>query len=219
MKHLALRGAQAGRISNGNVAAAVSAAGLITITRLSDGAELLSGPLPGFTPAQCGHGYHTFATNFSVGGSSSGSANNRWYGLGQLGAANAKGQRNCGEGSGECVVPLERSQRGPVQITSVKFWIAIPWLYNRNGWGVLFNQPGDGVVDVSQAGQLSANFSCQKQLDLWVVAAPVPGAADAALAVYNSYARATGMPSPLPDNAALCHLRNISIWQLETCRD
>ena len=102
----------------------------------------------------------------------------------------------------ECVVPLERSQRGPVTITSVKYWIAFPWLFNRHGWGVFLNQPGEGMTDVSRPGRLGLAFECQKQLDLWVTAAPVPGAVDAAAAVYSSYAHATGLPSPLPDNAA-----------------
>jgi len=90
-------------------------------------------------------------------------------------------------------------------MTSAKFWIGIPWLYNRAGWGVFINQPGDGVIDASSDG-LAASFECQKQLDMWVVAAP-PAAAGAssgaAAAVYNSYARATGMPSPLLENAVL----------------
>ena len=85
----------------------------------------------------------------------------------------------------------------------LQFWIAIPWLFNRQGWGVFLNQPGEGMTDVSEPGHLALEFGCQKQLDMWVTAAPAPGTAEAAAAVYNSYAHATGLPSPLPANAAL----------------
>ena len=74
------------------------------------------------------------------------------------------------------------------QITSVKFWIAIPWLYNRAGWGVFFNQPGAGTIDAGRAG-LAASFTCQKQLDMWIAVAPA-GTMNAASAVYASYADA-----------------------------
>ena len=103
-------------------------------------------------------------------------------------------------GSGECVVPLERSGLGPVSISSVKYWIAIPWIFNLDGWGVFLNQPGDGMMDASSG--LKATFTCQKQLDLWVTAAPT-AAPNRFPAVFNSCAHATGLPSPLPDNGAL----------------
>lgn len=194
-----------GTVSNGNIEATASSAGL-TITRVSDGVELLSGPLPNFLAASCGAGFFTIRANFSVGApaSASGGQRNKWYGLGQLGAANSQGRRSCAENSlGACVVPLERSQIGPVAITSVKYWIAIPWLFNRHNWGVFLNQPGEGMTDVSQDGQLALEFACQKQLDLWVSAAPNPSATNAAAMVYSSYAHATGLPSSLPENAAL----------------
>eukprot|EP01051_Picozoa_sp_SAG22_P005364 SAG22_NODE_316_length_12517_cov_75.265180_8_plen_111_part_00 len=88
------------------------------------------------------------------------------------------------------MVPLERSAAGPVPIVSVKYWIAIPWLYNRDGWGMFINAPGDGRVDVSSSSAVSLSFVCQKQLDLWVTAAPA-GAINPARAVYSSYAHAT----------------------------
>ena len=209
-----------GTVSNGNIEATAAPAAGLTVRRVSDGVKLLSGPLPSFKSAQCGAGFFSVAANFSV-GSPPGSAaaaggsggGNKWYGLGQLGAADSKGLRNCadnishasyhGDTVTACVVPLERSQLGPITITSVKYWVAIPWLFNRHNWGVFFNQPGEGMTDVSQAGRLAVEFACQKQLDMWVTAAPEPSAADAATAVYSSYAHATGLPSPLPQNAAL----------------
>ena len=187
-----------GEVSNGNVKAVVTATTLV-VTRISDGLKLLSGPLPTFGAASCGANFSTFNASFAT------PAGNRWYGLGQLGASDASGnQQNCADSPATktpCVVALNRESLGPVPITSVKFWIAIPWLYNRAGWGVFFNQPGDGIIDAGSAG-LAASFTCQKQLDMWVAAAPA-GTMNAASAVYTSYAHATGVPSPLLENAAL----------------
>ena len=62
------------------------------------------------------------------------------------------------------------------------------------------NQPGEGVIDASHG--ISASFTCQKQSDIWITAAPA-AAPNAAAAVYSSYAEATGKPSPLPEHGAL----------------
>eukprot|EP01043_Picozoa_sp_COSAG02_P010490 COSAG02_NODE_369_length_23680_cov_36.650609_11_plen_646_part_00 len=189
-----------GEVSNGNVKVVVTSTSLV-VTRISDGLKLLSGSLPTFGVAPCGANFSTFNASFAT----ATGKDNRWYGLGQLGASDASGnQRNCDDISDTktpCVVALNRETLGPVPITSVKFWIAIPWVYNRAGWGVFFNQPGDGVIDASSA-RLSASFTCQKQLDMWVVAAPAT-TMNAASAVYTSYAHATGAPSPLLENAVL----------------
>ena len=105
-------------------------------------------------------------------------------------------------------------------MSSAKYHIGIPWLYNRGAdFGVFFNQPGDGTIDLThaagggqgQGGGVTASFACQKQLDMWVAVAPAPtstgaGAgvsANPAAAVYSRYAHATGLPSPLPPKAAL----------------
>ena len=116
----------------------------------------------------------------------------RWYGMGQL-ASPAAGitsgwDHHCpdppdpsmpswmSEGwspsDGPCAPPLDRDQLGPVPITSVKYWIAIPWQYNRQGWGLFLNQPGEGVIDVSSG--LAFTFSCQKQLDMWISVSDSP---------------------------------------------
>ena len=120
-----------GAVSNGNIAATATAAGL-TVTRVSDGTQLLSGPLPTFAPAPCGSGFYSIAATLAVGAPASAAGRDKWYGLGQLGAADSTGMRNCGDNSShtcyhgncvtDCVAPLERSQLGPVAITSVKFW-------------------------------------------------------------------------------------------------
>ena len=76
-----------------------------------------------------------------------------------------------------------------------------------------------GAVDLSaSAGAppgLAFNFTCQRQLDMWVTVAPAAGAhprtgaVAGVAAVYQQYAQATGLPAPLPERAAL-------FWQ---CRD
>ena len=105
--------------------------------------------------------------SFTTGGGGS------WYGLGQLGSQNASG-KVCNPARHPCtahVPDLNREAIGPVSMTSVKYWIGIPWAYNRRGWGVFLNQPGEGVVDVS-SGRLAASFQCQKQFDMFVAARP-----------------------------------------------
>jgi len=94
-------------------------------------------------------------------------------------------------------------------------------LFNRAaGFGVFFNQPGDGVVDLGLATGLSASFSCQPQLDMWVTVAPPPAppatagtgrtvvAVPTAVAplppfasVHTQYMQAVGLPPQLPDKA------------------
>ena len=105
-----------GEVSNGNVKAVVTATTL-TVTRISDGLKLLSGPLPTFGTARCGPGFHSINASFVTGASS-----NSWYGLGQLGSSEATGgQPNCEDNSpasARCVVPLERGQLGPVSAPS-----------------------------------------------------------------------------------------------------
>ena len=109
-----------GQISNGNVKAVISGS-RITISRISDGTELLSGPLPNFAAAECGEDYHIMNTSFVSGGGG------KWYGLGQLGSHNASGSV-CNPTRHPCtahVPALNRETLGPVSMTSVKYWIGI----------------------------------------------------------------------------------------------
>ena len=57
---------------------------------------------------------------------------------------------------------------------------------------------------------INASFGCQYGLDMLVIAAP-PSSAAPHVDIYRTYARATGMPSPLPENAALYLLRGTSL--------
>ena len=176
----------AGGITNGDVRAVVTANHLV-VSRVSDGMTLLSGPLPSFADAECGSEYRRIGANFTTGGGI-----HKWYGMGQL-ASPAAGitsgwDHHCpdppdpsmpswmSEGwspsDGPCAPPLDRAQLGPVPIRSVKYWIGIPWQYNRQGWGLFLNQPGEGVIDVSSG--LSLTFSCQKQLDMWISVSDSP---------------------------------------------
>jgi arylsulfatase A-like enzyme len=139
-----MRLAGPGKISNGNIKAVVSSSHII-VSRISDGTQLLSGSLPSFAAAECGDNFHIINASFASGGGGS------WYGLGQLGSHSASGSV-CNPTRHPCtahVPALNRETLGPVSMTSVKYWIGIPWMYNRHNWGVFFNQPGDGVVDVS----------------------------------------------------------------------
>lgn len=69
---------------------------------------------------------------------------------------------------------------------------------------MFFNQPGSGNVGLN-AGEIAYNFTCQKQLDMWVGTYPA-GSTDAAEnpapSVYEAFATATGKPAMLPEYAA-----------------
>ena len=54
-------------------------------------------------------------------------------------------------------------------IDGAKFTVAQPWLWSTAGFGLFFNAAGDGAIALPAAGGVAANFSCQRQLDLWVV--------------------------------------------------
>jgi hypothetical protein len=169
----------------------VSDSGSIVVTRVSDATRLLVGTLPIFAPASCGHGYFSFMTNFT-------SATSNWYGLGQL----ENSQGNCQDGTPDeqlCGTPLNRKGRS-WRVQSAKYYIAIPWLFNRDGYGMFLNQPGDGQIDLSSG--VGVSFGCQKQMDVWFTAAAA-SASNQATAVYSNYAHATGLPAPLPEKAAL----------------
>jgi alpha-glucosidase (family GH31 glycosyl hydrolase) len=131
-----------GSLQNGNLQVDVSDSGRIVVTRVADATQLLTGMLPAFSPASCGHGYFSFAANFSS------SEPNNWYGLGQL---ESPDQGSCHDGtpaSHLCGAPLNRNGQS-WEVKSTKYYIGIPWLFNRNGYGVFFNQPGDGEVDLT----------------------------------------------------------------------
>ena len=120
---------QQGRISNGNLTAEISAAGQLRFSR-SDGAELLSEITPHFTgpPARryvtIGGGMHHLELLFNACDSE------RFYGLGQHqhGRLNQKG----------AVVDL--IQRNTE--------VSIPFLLSSRGYGLLWNHPGAGRVEL-----------------------------------------------------------------------
>ena len=93
----------------------------------------------------------------------------------------------------------------PVVLGDSKYHIAVPWLYSATaGFGVFFNQPGSGNVSLPK-GEIAFDFTCQKQLDMWVGTYPSGSAAAAtnpAPAVYEAFASATGKPAMLPAYAA-----------------
>ena len=212
-------------VTNGNLYASL-VGGVLNVRAVDTGVALLSGPLPTFGQPSCGgsvacrHGasantHSSFNVSFAtpsqsrgppVGGRVTFFGRDRVYGLGQLEgpqgqcADDRQGQPVANSG---CGTPLNRRTLGEVPITSIKYHIAIPWLYSTAGFGVFFNQPGDGLIKLNATGGgINASFSCQFGLDMLVITAPA-GSASPHTDIYRQYMRATGFPSPLPQNAAL----------------
>jgi alpha-D-xyloside xylohydrolase len=187
-------------LENGNLRVDVTG-GQIKVTRLSDGESLLTGAVPIFTGnASCGATFHGFSSNFAT---SNTPTSNMWYGLGQLESQNQTYCTDDSPSSEVCGSPLNRQDMGVVPISSVKYHVSIPWLYNRaqgGGWGVFLNQPGDGSVDLRSG--LGFSFTCQKQMDIWVTVAPAKSQ-NLAGDVYEQWSAAIGPPSQLPDKASL----------------
>ena len=90
----------------------------------------------------------------------------RLYGLGQLEGS----QHNCADDkSGApfphsgCAPPLNRRKMTTtVPVTSVKYHIGIPWLYSTAGFGVFFNQPGDGAVTLNTTSNNGTGGGCKQ---------------------------------------------------------
>ena len=123
-----------------------------------------------------------------------------WYGLGQI-ENEAQSACNDPDPSRQCGSDLNRVGQS-WSILSTKYHVAIPWLFDRTaGYGVFFNQPGDGAIDLSDGG-LGASFVCQPQFDMWVTVAPATGPTVAPFAaVHTQYMQAVGLPAQLPDKA------------------
>ena len=145
------------------------------------------------------------------------------YGLGQLesqqqtrdcsdsGGGGVGGVETGGDGGGgsgtaasssSCATPLDRREMpgGVTTLSSVKYNIPVGFLYSSNGFGLFFNQPGDGVVVLPRGtGLFNISFACQNQLDMWATVGLTSS-------VYERYAQATGPPAKLPSYA-------MSYWQ------
>jgi len=119
-------------------------------------------------------------------------AGERFYGLGQHphGRLNQKG----------CVIDLRQKNTE----------VAIPWLYSNRGYGLLWNHPGTGRVELAE-NHTRWVADATEEIDIWLTAAATPAEALA------KYADATGHPAKFPDFASgfwQCKLRYASQEEL-----
>ena len=196
-----------GKIQNGAVSAVIAADGTLILSRVMPYADkdevLLTLNSAKFAAPTCraANGVTYFSTQTEWQGPNISSA---WFGLGQL---EAKQQSNCEDDENNklpCGSSLNRANAS-WDISSSKYHIGIPFLFNRHGgYGIFWNQPGDGQANLqpTQEGNITFSFFCQRQIDIWITVAPVK-AQNRAASVYHRYAQATGLPSPLPSLAAL----------------
>ncbi len=172
------------RITSGELTAEISVSGQLRFLR-SDGRELLSEARPHFTgpPTRrydaIGGGMHHFEVLFNARDSE------RFYGLGQHqhGRLNQKG------------AVLELVQRN----TEVN----IPFLVSSQGYGLLWNHPGIGRVELGTTATRWVS-EATRQWDYWITAADEPAA------LLRAYGEVTGRAPMLPDWAAgfwQCKLR------------
>jgi alpha-D-xyloside xylohydrolase len=171
-------------VVNGAIAAAISRTGRICFTRASDGEELLAEqdahfwwPGPRLRTAH-GNGYARLEQRFAA------YPGERLYGLGQHqhGLYNQKG------------AVIELVQRNAE--------VSIPFLLSSRGYGLLWNNPAIGRVELAVNGTRWVADSA-RQLDYWITAG-TPAQ------IQRRYADATGHTPVLPEWAAgfwQCKLR------------
>ena len=196
-----------GTIQNGAVKAVIGGDGTLSISRVLAQANedelllTLSSAEFGTPACEAENGVTYFSTQTSWHGPNISSA---WFGLGQL---EAEQQSNCEDNENNelpCGSSLNRANAS-WDISSSKYHIGIPFLFNRRGgYGIFLNQPGDGQANLQpdKEGKIAFSFLCQRQIDIWITVAPFM-ANNRAASVYHRYAQATGLPSPLPSLAAL----------------
>jgi alpha-D-xyloside xylohydrolase len=170
-------GRDGARLTNGRLAVHVSDAGLLRFTRGAGGDELLAEEAAHFWwpgPrhfAATGNGYHRLEQRFRA------YEGERVFGLGQHlhGLFDQKG------------AVIDLVQRNAE--------VTIPFLFSSRGYGLLWNSPATGRVELAANGTRWVADSAQ-QIDYWVTTGGGP--AD----VLHHYADATGHAPPLPEWAA-----------------
>jgi alpha-D-xyloside xylohydrolase len=176
--------ATAARIAHGDLTAEVSASGQIAYFG-ADGRELLSEVTPHFTGPPMrryrsnGGGTHHFELLFNA------HDDERFYGLGQHqhGRLNQKG------------AVVELIQRNTE--------VSIPFLVSSRGYGLLWNHPGVGRVEMGTTATRWVS-EATRQWDYWITAAPQPAQ------VMRQYGDATGRAPMMPEWATgfwQCKLR------------
>ncbi|HEY4465226.1 MAG TPA: TIM-barrel domain-containing protein [Streptosporangiaceae bacterium] len=172
------------RISNGGLTAEISASGQIRFLG-ADGRELLAETTPHFTGpptrrySTVGGGMHHFEVLFSS------RDEERFYGLGQHqhGRLNQKG--------------------AVVELVQRNTEVSIPFLVSNLGYGLLWNHPGIGRVEL---GTTVTRWVAEatRQWDYWITAAEEPAE------LLRAYGEAVGRAPMLPDWASgfwQCKLR------------
>ena len=182
--------------THGNLAVSLGINGSIAFHRIQPPRLLFQAAI-GFSPSTAAEGF--VAATFNT---SAGSHDERIYGLGQ-GGWTAEGGCPSGE---QLVQPLERNG-GSFGLLQRKFHVTIPFAYSSAGYGLLYNMPGYGNVDVGGrgVGGMSWSSDAALALDLWVSTAAEAEARGGTSHrdVYRQYADATGHAPPLRADAAL----------------
>ncbi|MEU8489389.1 TIM-barrel domain-containing protein [Streptomyces sp. NPDC048641] len=173
------------RITQGNITAELTLDGLIRFVRTADGTELLAERPAHFwwpgsrvhTPV--GHGYQRLEQNFQA------YEGERLYGLGQR-------QHGLLDQKGTVTDLVQRNTE-----------VTIPFALSNRGYGLLWNSPAVGRVELAVTGTRWVADSA-RQIDYWITAGDRP--AD----ILRSYADATGHAPELPSWASgfwQCKLR------------
>jgi len=177
-------GADAARITNGALTAEVSASGQLRFLRAS-GDELLAETTAHFTgpPTRrykpAGGGMHRFEVTFEA------RDGERFYGLGQH-------QHGRLDQKGAVVELIQRNTE-----------VSIPFLLSSRCYGLLWNHPGIGRVELGTTATRWVSEST-RQWDYWITAADEPAA------LVRGYAQAVGRTPMLPEWASgfwQCKLR------------
>ncbi|MES4904345.1 glycoside hydrolase family 31 protein [Streptomyces sp. NPDC000395] len=173
------------RLVNGRITAELTADGMLRFVRTADGVELLAErPAHFWWPGSrvhmpTGHGYHRLEQNFTA------YEGERLYGLGQR-------QHGLLDHKGTVVDLVQRNTE-----------ITIPFVLSNRGYGLLWNSPAVGRVELVRTGTRWVADSA-RQIDYWITAGDRP--AD----ILRSYADATGHAPAFPDWATgfwQCKLR------------
>src|SRR6266480_6843263 len=177
-------GADSARITNGGLTAEISASGQLRFVRAS-GDELLAETTAHFTgpPTRrykpAGGGMHRFEVTFEA------RDGERFYGLGQH-------QHGRLDQKGAVVELIQRNTE-----------VSIPFLLSSHGYGLLWNHPGIGRVELGTTATRWVSEST-RQWDYWITAADEPAA------LVRAYGQVAGRAPELPGWASgfwQCKLR------------
>jgi alpha-D-xyloside xylohydrolase len=161
-------------LSNGAISAEISAGGLIRYFDSISGAELLAEtPRWLILPAARSYTY-LGGEQFAIEARFQAYADEHFYGLGQHGHGRLD-QKGC-----------------VVELRQVNTEVSIPFLYSSRRYGLLWNNPAIGRVELGHNGTRWV-AEASRQLDYWITAGPTPSA------IMANYADATGHAPLLPE--------------------